>query len=137
MNGYPLASTTNSITLLTWTSIKSSSVVCFIVLHGNSLGIFQTLTIWLSSKCLYKILLEVLEWNKAAVAQIVEWSSTNRKVPGSNPDAATCLSVLEDDTQPLIAPDAARSVNECVWMINATDEQVATWDWVYECVWMG
>ena len=55
----------------------------------------------------------------AAVAQEVKKSFSNQKVASSIP----CRSVLEQDTEPLIAPDVqcAISVNvKCVYIVSRT-----------------
>ena len=54
-------------------------------------------------------------YNGAAVAK---WSA-NRKVGGSIPGPAVpCRSVLGQDTEPQVAPDAAPSECKCVWVFT-------------------
>lgn len=64
--------------------------------------------------------------NSAAVTQMLERVSSDRRVPGSITDMQlTCQIFLEQDTEPRIAHDAAPTVYQWVNMINAHDEQMA------------
>ena len=62
---------------------------------------------------------------------MVEWSSSDRKVPASIPDAAVNMSKYTSARH--TNPDAAPSVYECV---NAPDEQVAACELVaaHQCM---
>ena len=59
------------------------------------------------------------QMKRATVAQEVEKSFSNQKVASSIP----CRSVLEQDTEPLIAPDVQCAISEnvkCVYIVRRT-----------------
>ena len=54
---------------------------------------------------------------RVTVVQEVEKSFSNQKVASSSP----CRSVLEQDTEPLIAPDVQCAMNvKCVYIVSRT-----------------
>src|SRR4029434_841642 len=88
------------------------------ILNPLSVGLNEeTVQKWITDNCYLKItsLLNREMINGATVVQEVEKSFSNQKVASSIP----CRSVLEQDTEPLIAPDVqcAISVNvKCVYI---------------------